>query len=233
LPVVPYNFSERANSIRQSLETQAAHLAGASLAELESSLDRFEALAAKIETGIQEVNVPASSISAEKATRFNDKLRQVARRLLPVSYFVEGDFPNLGQYEHLLWQKDLLALDQALAHLAQGDVENAIAALTDPQTGIGGGWYALYTSYPVFHRHIRDSLNPARPDLSWGRNRTIPLTDIWMELYHLQDKRRRGLTDFAPEIYTLRQKEEAAAAGYRVALERLANLLHSIAETDI
>jgi Iap family predicted aminopeptidase len=233
LPVVPYTFSERAHSIRQSLDPQAARLAGSNLAELECSLASFESWAAKIETGIQEVNNPASSISAEKATRFNDKLRQVARRLLPASYYVEGDFPNLGQYEHLLWQKDLLALEKAQAHLTGGDVSSAIAALTDPQTGVGGGWYALNTSYPVYHRHIRDSLNPARTDLLWGRERTIPLTDIWMELYHLQDKCQRGLTDFAPEIYTLRQKQEAAAAGYRAALECLAHLLHSVAETDI
>lgn len=233
LPVVPYTFSERATSIRQSLDPQAAQLAGADLAGLENSLERFEAWAAKIETGIQEANTSDSSLSPEKAVRFNDKLRQVARRLLPGSYYVEGDFPNLGQYEHLLWQKELLALDQALAYLAGGDAGNAITTLIDPQTGVGGGWYAPNTSYPVYHRHIRDSLNPARTDLSWGRDRTIPLTDIWMELYHLQDKRRRGLTDFAPEIYTLHQKREAAATGYRAALERLANLLSSVAETDI
>lgn len=230
LPVAPYSFSERAGSIRQSLDPQAAWVAGADLAGLETELAAFETWAGEVEARLQQMNAPDAAISPAEALALNDRLRAIARRLLPVSYYVEGDFPDMGQYEHQLWRKDLLALEQALAYLVQGDAHQAVTALTDPQTGVGGGWYAPNTSYPVYHRHIWDSLNPARTDLLWGQGRTIPLTDIWMVLYHLQDKLRRGLGDFAPEIHTLRQKQAAAAAGYRASLERLGQVLREARE---
>ena len=230
LPVVSYSFSERAHSIRASLSAEVAHLAGADLPALEKTLSDFEGWAGQLETRIRQINSAGESLPAEAATALNDQLRAMAAQLLPLCYFTEADFPDSGQYEHLLWQKELLALDQAYACLEQGDAAGAVAALTDPASGAQGGWYALNFSYPVYHRSIRDACHPARADLFWGRERTIPINDIWLELHHLQDKLARGLRDFAIERHTLQAKREAAAAGYRAALERLEQVLGKVVE---
>lgn len=224
-PVVTYSFTERVRSLRDSLVSQTAQAAGADLAPLEEALAAFEAWAIRIEARIRELNAKGETLSPEEATLFNDYLREVARILLPPTHYIEGDDADQGQYEHLLWQRELLALDKAITCLEQGDAQGAIAALTDSKHGVQGGWYALHTSYPAYYRNTSGARNPARPDLFWGRGRTIPFTDVWIELHSLRDKHQRKVTNFAPEIYNLREKRKAAAAGYRAALERLRQVL--------
>ncbi len=224
-PGVPYNFSERSQSIRTSLDDDFAQDVGAEVFALDKTLLAFDLWAEKIEGQIRQTNQPDGAVSPDTLVKLNDYLRDVTRKLLPSLYFIEGDFPDTGQYEHRCWQREVIALDKAIASLEAGDGTGAIAILTDQETGVLGGWYAPYVSYPVYHKNIHQSRNSARTDLYWGKDRTIPLTDIWAEIQILQDKNQRGLTDFAPEIYALRQKRDVAAAGYRAALQKLSRLL--------
>jgi hypothetical protein len=226
-PAAPYHFSERARSIWASLDVEAIQAAGIDLSSLTAALDSFASWAREIEAQIEQVNAQAQTLSPAELMKFNDRLRAAAQHLLPALYYTEGDFPDSGQYEHLLWQQEWLALDKAVACLKQADAQGAIAALTNRETGVRGGWYALHVSYPVYYRNTTGSRNPARPDLSWGKDRTIPFNDVWAELHSLQDKLRRGVADFSPELYTLCQKREQMAGGYREALERLREVLRS------
>jgi Iap family predicted aminopeptidase len=220
-PVAPYDFAERAGSIQNSLDPQIAQTFGVDLSPLLTALTDFERWAAKMEEQIKWINTQPDAIPTEQIIAFDNRLRAAIGCLLPALYYTEADFPDTGRYEHLLWQRELLALDQALSCLEQADASGAIAALTNRETGVQGGWYALQTSYPVYHRNTLGSRNPARSDLLWGQGRTIPFNDVWIDLHNLQDKLRRGLTGFAPEIYALRQKRAEALAGYKVSLERL------------
>jgi hypothetical protein len=224
-PNVPYNFNDRAQSIRNSLNREMTTRFGLETEALEQALAAFETWAVEIRQGFEQ-QTPATLAA------FNDHLREVARRLLPGLYYVETDFPDSGTYEHLLWQREALALDRAVTCLAQGQVGPAIAALTDPQTGVQGGWYALNVSYPVYYRCIVAARNPARSDLLWGEGRTIPLNDVWGLSHTLQDKQQRGLTDFTPELFTLQEKRAAAVAGYREALEKLRGMLLEIVKWE-
>ncbi|MCB0153705.1 MAG: M28 family peptidase, partial [Anaerolineae bacterium] len=214
---VPYDFTARAQSIRQALDYSLMWRFKIDPAPLNNALDGFEQWA--IETSSQLAQLNGSNQTALAA--FNDDLRARLRQLLPGLYYTETDFPDSGRYEHLFWQRDLLALEKALACLNQRNAAGAIAALTDPASGVQGGWYALNVSYPVYHRSTSAARNPARADLLWGAGRTIPLTDVWTLLHELQDKARRGLTDFASERHNLAEKLAAAVAGYQQALEKL------------
>jgi hypothetical protein len=224
-PAAPYNFSERADSIRVSLDVRVAQAAGVDLSTLTAALDALTDWARQIEARIEQANTQPETFSQQELVKFNDQLRATVQHLLPALYFTEGDFPDSGRYEHLLWQQEWLALDRSAACLEQGDAQGAIEALTGRETGVRGGWYALNVSYPVYYRNTEGSRNPARSDLLWGKDRTIPFNDVWAELRSLQDKLRRGTTNFGSELYTLRQKQARAAADYRAALERLTELL--------
>lgn len=220
-PTVPYDFSERAQSIRNSLNSEVMTRFGLETDTLEQALVAFEEWAVQTKQRLEQYT-PAT------LSTLNDHLRDVARRLLPELYYVEADFPDTGTYEHLLWQRDALALDRAVTCLEQGEALGAITTLTDPKTGVQGGWYALNVSYPVYYRCIVAARHPARSDLLWGEGRTISLNDVWALLHILQDKHQRGLIDFAPELFTLQEKRAAAVAGYTEALEKLRRMLWEV-----
>jgi hypothetical protein len=118
-----------------------------------------------------------------------------------------------------------MALDKAIQALQNGDAAAAIDALTAHHVGVQGGWYALQVSYPVYHRHIRQS---DLTDWLWGEGRVIVLHDVWMELHQLQDKLGRGVTDFSREIKILSRKRATALAGYQAALRRLQVVLQQV-----
>lgn len=223
--VSPYNFVERARAIRASLDYHTAQRAEVDLMAFEATLDEFQEWAGQLDARIESLNRQETPLAAPEATALSDRLRQMIRPLLPASYFTEGDYPDVGQYEHLFWARELLALDKAIAYLLQGNATAAIEALTDAEAGVQGGWYALNVSYPVYYRCTIDGRNPARDDLLWGRERTIPLTDVWMDLHKLADKAQQAAPDFAPEIHSLRAKRRSAATGYRDALARLQQVL--------
>jgi len=211
-PTVPYDFSERVSSIRASLNRELAGRLAIDLTPLDQALTAFETWAAETYLRLQQMVDP---------TALNDQLRERMRDLLPGFYYTEADFPDTGSYEHRLWERDGVALERALACLAGQDAQGAIAALSAPDDGVQGGWYALNVSYPVYHRCTIAARNPARADLLWGAGRTIPLMDVWAGLHNLQDKARRGVTDFAPEQHTLTEMLVTARVGYQQALERL------------
>ena len=130
---------------------------------------------------------------------------------------------------HRFYDRDLLALDAALAHLAAGDAQAAIDALIDGKTGLHGTKYALEVSYPVYYRHTLGGRNPGRKDLFWGQGRTAKITDVWLDLHALRDKLARGITDFDAEVHSLLDKRETVAAAYRDAVKELATVLEDAA----
>lgn len=228
--IPPYNFTERAYSIRTSLNPEAARLAEIDLKEFEATLTGFELWATQLETKIAALNGKDSLLPAVEVTVFSDRLRHLLSRLLPGLYYTEGDFPDTGRYEHLLWEQELLALDRAIIYLDTGRLDEAIAALTDPETGVQGGWYAPHVSRPVYYRHTNGSRDSREIDLLWGEGRTIPFTDIWTDLHNLRDKHRRGVSDVAPELESLGRKRQEVAQGYGDALERLRRRLVEVVE---
>jgi len=151
------------------------------------------------------------------------------QQLITASYYVETDFPDLTHFEHFLWQREWAALDKAITALQAGQAAAAIDALTAHHVGVQGGWYALQVSYPVYHRHIRQS---DLTDWLWAEGRVILLHDVWIELHHLQDKLARGVTNFNPEITALSRKRATALAGYQASLKRLQAVLQQVMQLE-
>jgi hypothetical protein len=157
----------------------------------------------------------------------NDCLRRSANHLIANTNYLNASSPEDALPLHTFYDRDWRALDAALAYLEAGDAWQAIAALTNDETGIGGAWCALDMSYRVYHRHTVGGQSPGRQDLFWGRNRTAMQTDVWAELHSLEDKLGRGVTDFGAEIYALEEKRQAVADAYCRAVSGLAEAVDS------
>jgi Iap family predicted aminopeptidase len=216
-PVLPYEFGERVRSLRATIEDPpAGAVAEEELDGLRGALDKLEGRA---------VRVPEVLIEVEGQDTLNDLLRRVAAHLIAHINYLDGSAPEDALPLHVLYDRDLRALEAALAHLAEGNAQEAIAALINDRIGLHGAKCALNMSYPVYYRHTSGGRSPGRRDLFWGQERTAKITDVWMELHTLRDKLARGITDFGAEMYVLRDKRETVAAAYRDALRELTSVI--------
>jgi hypothetical protein len=218
--ILPYEFTERVQSLRATIENPPDGEAVKALGELRGALDRLEQQAERL--NLLRLRVEEAGSEAEAV---NDRLRQVAVQLVKQLNYLNAEDPEDALPLHVFYERDLLALDTALAHLAGGDAAQAMVALTDSETGLHGTEYALEVSYPVYYRRTVGAQNPGRQDLFWGEKRTAQLTDIWMELHSLQDKVARGVTDFGAEEHRLREKRQMVAAAYREAVMELGRVV--------
>jgi hypothetical protein len=215
--ILPYDFTQRAQSLRATVE---------GLDGLASSLDEFERQAEGLNSLLAQA---AASGSDRERDALNDRLRQAAAHLISFINYLDASAPEDALPLHLFYDRDVRALDAALAHLAVGDAQAAIDDLVDAKTGLHGAKYALEVSYPVYYRHTLGGRNPGRSDLFWGQGRTANITDVWLDLHSLGDKLDRGVTDFDAEAHSLLEKREAVAAAYRDAVAQLAVVLEDAA----
>ena len=160
-----------------------------------------------------------------KRDQTNDRLRQAAAYLIENINYLDSTAPEDALPLHVFYDRDLRALDAALAHLAVGEMQPAMAALIDGKTGVHGAWCALDMSYPVYYRNTVGGRNPGRRDLFWGQDRTAMLTDVWAELHSLQDKVSRDIADFGAEAHALRDKRETETEAYREAIIELTGVV--------
>jgi hypothetical protein len=223
-PILPYELTLRAQSLRATIENPTSETMDEELAALRQALDRLEQrsealnllLAPEDRTGLAQDAI-------------NDRLRQAAGYLIAHLNYLDATAPEDALPLHVFYDRDLRALDAALSHLALGEAQQAMATLTDHETGLRGAWCALEMSYPVYHRHAIGGWNPGRQDLFWGEDRTATITDVWAELHTLQDKLARGVTDFGPEEYALRAKRESVTTVYRSAIRQLTRIVEEAA----
>jgi hypothetical protein len=221
-PILPYDFIERVQTLRATIEPAPGAEADEECALLRIALERLENRAETLSQLLAEKRWDAVDPSRDD---INDRLRQVTSHLIQNINYLNPDSPGDALPLHVYYDRDLRALDTALAHVAAGDAQRAIAALTDGKSGLLGAWYALETSYPVYHRRVVNATNPGREDLFWGQGRTAALTDVWPVLQSLQDKLARGVADLAAEENTLRRKRNAVAKAYQAAIKDLARVL--------
>jgi Iap family predicted aminopeptidase len=222
-PILPYDFTQRVQTLRGTIETPPPGLDDAVDAEVDGLRQALDELEAKA----QRWNSPCDETEAGESLQ--DLLCQVAAHLISNINYVDATAPEDALPLHVFYDRDLRALGAVLDHLAAGDAQAAIAALTDDKAGLHGARCALNMSYPVYYRNTLAGRNPGRNDLFWGQDRTSMITDVWGELHTLQDKLARGITDFGAETYALREKHETVAAAYRDALRQLTGVINEAA----
>jgi Iap family predicted aminopeptidase len=222
-PILPYDFTQRVQTLRGTIQNPPPGLDDAVDEELDGlrqALDELEAKAQRWKSPSDETEVGESP---------QDLLCQVAAHLISNINYVDATAPEDALTLHVFYDRDLRALGAALDYLAAEDAQAAIAALTDDKAGLHGARFALNMSYPVYYRNTLAGRNPGRNDLFWGQDRTPMITDVWGELYTLQDKLARGIIDFGAETYALREKRETVAAAYRDALSQLTGVINEAA----
>jgi hypothetical protein len=164
-PFLPVDFSERVESLRQTLgrDRDAAVLvrgADGERAELDVALERLEERAGQVAQTLEGVGQ-----SDEKRMAANDGLRQAVGHLIRNTNYLDACSPEDALAQHVFYQRDWRALDAAVKELQAGDAKLAIEVLTDDETGVHGAWCALDMSYPVYHRNSVGGQNPGRQDL--------------------------------------------------------------------
>lgn len=220
-PILPYELTQRVRSLRATIETPPDAGTKDELVALKQALNKLEQRARHYHL-LAETAVTGL---AEARDAINDRLRRVVAHFVSHINYLDASAPEDALPLHVFYERDVRALKTALAHLAEKDAGQAIAALTDPKTGLHGARHALNLSYPVYYRHTLGGQNPARGDLFWGQERTAMLTDVWLELHTLGDKLARGVTDFGAEEHTLGDKRETIAAAYRDAIVKLTQIV--------
>jgi Iap family predicted aminopeptidase len=223
-PILPYDFTQRVQTLRATIQNPPSGLNGAvdeELGGLGQALDELEAKARRWNS---------LSDETEAGESLQDLLRQVAAHLISNINYVDATAPEDALPMHVFYDRDLRAFDAALDHLASGHAQAAMAALTDDKTGLHGARFALNMSYPVYYRNTLAGRNPGRNDLYWGQDRTPMIPDVWGELHTLQDKLARGMIDFGAEMYALCEKRETVAAAYRDALRQLTGVINEAAD---
>jgi Iap family predicted aminopeptidase len=223
-PILPYDFTWRVQTLRGTIENPPSGLDDAVATEVDGLRQALEELEGKA----QRWNSPSDETEAGGSVQ--DLLRQVAAHLISNINYIDATAPEDALPLHVFYDRDLRALDAALDYLAAEDAQAAIAALTDDKAGLHGARFALNMSYPVYYRNTLGGRNPGRNDLFWGQDRTPMISDVWGELYTLQDKLARGITDFGAETHALREKRETVAAAYRDALRKLAGVINEAAD---
>jgi Iap family predicted aminopeptidase len=226
-PFLPYDFTERARSLRSTLEEcsgVAGRIPGADeeRAELRRALDGLEARGRRLALGLADGDADAARRAA-----VNDGLRRAAGHLIRNTNYLNACSPEDALPLHVFYERDWRALDAAVGCLTAGDAQGAMAALMHDETGVHGAWCALDMSYPIYHRNTVGGRNPGRRDLFWGEDRTAMLTDVWAALHALEDKVARGVADFGAEIHDLEGKRGAVADAYRRALAGLADVVRT------
>jgi Iap family predicted aminopeptidase len=221
-PILPYDFIERVQRLRATVEPAPGAEVDEERALLGDALERLENRAETLYQLLAEKRWDAVDSSRDD---INDRLRHATAHLIKNINYLNPDSPEDALPLHVFYDRDLRAIDTALAHVAAGDTQRAITALTDGKAGVLGAWYALETSYPIYYRRVVSARNPGRKDLFWGQGHTAALTDAWSVLHSLQDKLARGVTDLAAEENMLRRKRNVVAKAYRAALKGLARVL--------
>ena len=224
--LLPYAFSERAQSLRRRVMPSpgwGGPVPGADeeRAALHDALEHLDEWS-------DSLGAPQGEDGGAPLAATNDALRRAAGYLIGNTNYLNACSPEDALPLHTFYERDWHALDTAVTRLRGGDARGAMEALMDGDRGVHGAWCALDMSYPVYHRNTVGGRNPGRNDLYWGRRRTAALTDVWLELHALQDKVRRGITDFGAEIGTLEEKKRAAADAYRRAVGDLAAVVETV-----
>lgn len=225
--VLPYSLNARLEHLKDTLANPPGNSAMQEISRLKSTLDRLSGL---IEAFEHELEAKRETTPDAAIDLHNEKLRAVTSFLTKHTNYLDGADAEDAHPLHTYYARDLHALDETIAHLRAGEIEQALGNLTDTETGLRGASWATQVSYPVWHRHTIAGSNQGRSDLYWGEHRTAAVTDIWAELHSLRDKLERGAGDVGAEIYSLREKRGIVLSHYRQALQDLGKVLSSAAE---
>jgi Iap family predicted aminopeptidase len=226
-PILPYDFTERVRSLEKTVVTTPSSQPEENIAQLKAKLALFNELTGKLHRLTHDPDW-LKHASERAREEVNDTLCQIVGRMVSRVNYISADAPEDALPLHTFYDRDLRALDAALAYLTAGKGREAIAALTDPEAGLCGAAYATELSYPAYYRHTIAASNPTRDDLFWGYQRTAKITDIWAELHTLQDRIDRGIDDFRPEVYILEAKRERVAAAYQQAIAQLTREIEEV-----
>jgi len=207
IAVPPYDFLSRAEALRASVDWNQAEKSGLTN-EIAASLDRFESRARKFALEVDRVNEikwsdTLSSVEPGRIDCINQQILEAVRYILVNCSHLGGNLSHEVMYSHESTQKSLSTLNKAIMALGRGEGQTALEIITEKEGGLTGAFFGLHASYLTYYHYTVGAVNPKRPNLFWGRNRTQAYVDCWAVIQILKDKVVRRLTDYEEELYTL------------------------------
>jgi hypothetical protein len=225
LPVPPYDFVTRTETMRASIDWDLARTTGGA-DRVATAVDRLEDRARQVAIALSQVNDMgwAGLPDAAKVDQINQRLRAAVRYLLIHCSYLGGDLSHDVMYRHETIQRNLRILGRAIRALKVGDPKEALDRLTHKDRGLPGALLTHHTSYPTYYHYTVGAVNPKRPNLFWGKDRTPEYLDCWILIQILKDKLKRKVTHFGEELHVLQRTHE-------ILVERLSESLSQLARS--
>ncbi len=210
--LAPYQFTGRANDLRQHLNLDVINKAGVDKSGLIAALDAYTRVSSKLDRQI------ASAKNVADADLVNAVLMQAAQVLGSQLTWVGGYTESMYQSSH--YQDDAWYFQVGIQALKAGNIDKALMWLS---------WvYGMYTgrlvSYENYQYMQLDRWNIDAFKQFWARGRIASIVDIWHAYDSLLQKKGAGITDYSDEIASL-------SVSYLEVVGHLQSALNSMAQT--
>lgn len=160
----------------------------------------------------------------------NQKIQEAVRYILENSSYLGGNLSHADMYRHESTQKSLSTLNKAIIALEGGEGKKALEILTEKEGGLTGAFCGQHASYLTYYHYTIGAVNPKRPNLFWGQNRTQAYVDCWAVIQILKDKLVRRLTDFEEELFILKTHRGDLLERLRGELQKIVEIADTTAQ---
>ncbi len=204
--VIPYAFDSRVAAIGATLDAAV--------------MDRYGADSAGVTSALAALGAAASAATdAPYSECAFDRTRAAARILEDEYTSLHVNEGTVGPHQQV--QQDLVNLEGTIAWLAQGNANNALAALGY----VGTNGFAAVESRELFDLDLlyRD---PNYEKVSWaGEGQFPPLLDLFDVWHSISAKGQAGMQDFSAEIAELSSHVPSEIAVYRERIDQVTGIL--------
>lgn len=212
--VMPLDFTERFEAMKESITADANMAAGADSQELLKAIDRTITAATTITEKVNKINADykaALLAGDEKQAQklfddnkeFNNKLREIYRDAQ--EHLVKLTWEDVQIFPHEHAQNNLDAINKSLESLEKGDVKTA---LDNDLFLVDNNWYAYSFDRETFDFFTNQVLGQPADRLSWGHARVVGHEDLYDVINSLQDKYDATEPKVSSEIAALRTAAE-------------------------
>ena len=212
--VVPLDFTERLEALKQSINTEVFEMAGVDATPLMTEIENVLATVEAVNTEVQAVNADyRKALNAQDsvaAKQLYDESRALNATLLATFKLAQDTLVKLTWedaqiFPHEHAQTNVENLTLAIDALNNGDVA---AAVDEYLWLIDNNWYAYDFDRDVYNYMTDYVLNQPADRLLWGYGRVVDHIDLFDEVNDLMAKYDEENADVSAEIQSLTEKLE-------------------------
>ena len=209
--VVPLDFTNRLEALKEAVNKEIFANAGASSEQLIAQIDDVLKTVQTINADVKKVNdsyrTALNAGDAAAAEKLYDESRDLNAKLLAAfkvaqDQLVKLTWEDVQIFPHEHAQNNIENLTLAIEALNNGDVNTA---LDEYLWGIDNNWYAYDWDRDVFNYMTDYVLNQPADRLLWGYGRVVGHVDLYDVINSLKEKTEATNADVSNELKTLNE----------------------------